>query len=117
MGKDLRYYMNLPYTIIVKPYPDGEYYAKIEELPGCMTEGHNLVEALEMLEDAKRLWLETALEDGISIPEPAPVGEEAEPVTVHIPIPLHRRLLEKARREGVSLERWVVKALTAAAKA
>jgi hypothetical protein len=39
-------------------------------LKGCITNGENRVDALEMLDDAKRLWLETALSLGMAIPEP-----------------------------------------------
>jgi predicted RNase H-like HicB family nuclease len=35
-----------------------------------MTHGDSREDALTMLDDAKRLWLETALEAGIPIPEP-----------------------------------------------
>ncbi len=38
-----------------------------------MTQGDTRVEALEMIDDAKRLWLETALAENIPIPEPEPV--------------------------------------------
>jgi predicted RNase H-like HicB family nuclease len=35
-----------------------------------MTNGKNRVDALEMIDDAKKLWLETALAKGMPIPEP-----------------------------------------------
>ncbi len=64
------YYLSLPYTIELKPDEDGTWFAKIPLLKGCMTTGTNREDALNMLDDAKRLWLETALALGVNIPEP-----------------------------------------------
>lgn len=69
--KDLQYYLNLNWTICLQPYGDGSYFAQIKELRGCMTEGDTLEETLEMIEDAKKCWLEISLEEGLPIPEPA----------------------------------------------
>jgi antitoxin HicB len=70
MNKSLEYYLSLPYTIELTPDEDGYWFVEIPLLPGCMTQGANRAEALEMIDEAKLLWLETALEDGIAIPEP-----------------------------------------------
>lgn len=64
MKKDLEYYLNLKYTTRIKKNSDGTYFAEIEELPGCMTEADTKEAVLEMLEDAKGAWLQTALERG-----------------------------------------------------
>ena len=68
--KDLEYYMALPYTIELIPDSDGYWFAQIPVLKGCMTNGSSQVDALEMIEDAKRAWLTAALQLGIDIPEP-----------------------------------------------
>jgi predicted RNase H-like HicB family nuclease len=70
MDKSLEYYLSLPYPIELIPDEDGFWFAQIPLLPGCMTEGSSREEALEMLDEAKELWLETALDRGIHIPEP-----------------------------------------------
>lgn len=67
--RDLDYYLKLNYTVSLKRSPDGSYFVKIEELPGCMTEGDSKEDALMMIEDAKLVWLEGALAEGISIPK------------------------------------------------
>ena len=72
MTKNIDYYMSLPYTIELTPDEDGFWFAQIPLLDGCMTNGENQMDALEMVEDAKRAWLTTALEIGIAIPEPEP---------------------------------------------
>ena len=71
MTKDLACYLSLPYTIELIPDEDGFWFANIPLLRGCMTQGASRSEALDMLDDARRLWLETALAHGIAIPEPA----------------------------------------------
>jgi predicted RNase H-like HicB family nuclease len=68
--KDLDYYLSLPYTIELTPDEDGFWFAEIPLLEGCMTNGSSRADALEMIDDAKRAWLETALSLGLTIPEP-----------------------------------------------
>lgn len=68
--KNLDYYLELPYTIQLKPDEDGFWFAEIPLLEGCMTNGETREDALNMLDDAKRAWLVTALELGLTIPEP-----------------------------------------------
>jgi antitoxin HicB len=64
-------YIALPYTIEIIPDEDeGGYVARIRELPGCLTQADTWEELSQMIEDAKHLWLESALAHGDSIPEP-----------------------------------------------
>jgi antitoxin HicB len=70
MAKSLDYYLNLRYTIELKPDEDGCWFAKIPLLKGCMTNAPSRIKVLEMIDDAKRLWLESALSLGMKIPEP-----------------------------------------------
>jgi antitoxin HicB len=72
-NKTLEYYLSLPYTIELTPGEDGYWFVSIPLLKGCMTQGENREDALKMMDEAKELWLETALEEGIPIPEPAGV--------------------------------------------
>ena len=63
--------MNKKYEIIMYwSSSDNSVVAEIPELPGCIAHGHNEFEALRNVQDAKELWLETALEFGDFIPEP-----------------------------------------------
>ena len=70
MKKDFAYYLSLPYTIELTPDEDDFWFAEIPLLEGCMTNGSSRADALEMIDDAKRAWLETALALGLTIPEP-----------------------------------------------
>ncbi|WP_456341638.1 type II toxin-antitoxin system HicB family antitoxin [Thermovibrio sp.] len=73
---EIEYYMKLPYKIELIPYSEGGLFARIKELEGCMTEGDSLEEVMELLNDAKRAWFETALESGIEIPLPEVMVDE-----------------------------------------
>lgn len=46
------------------------YVISVPDLPGCLTAGHTIAEAVKNAEDAKENWLLAALEDGYAIPEP-----------------------------------------------
>jgi len=108
--KTLEYYLSLPYRVEVYPEPDGSgYTAVVPDLPGCLTCAETLSELWEMVEDAKRTWLEFSLQEGLPIPEPGPVVEEtySGKFTVRLPRSLHRRVAERARRERVSINQFV----------
>ena len=49
---------------------DGIFVAEVPELPGCIAHGSTKSKAIQSAENAISLWLKTADEDGISIPEP-----------------------------------------------
>ena len=102
-NNSLEYYFGLKYPIRLIPYGDGSYFADIPDLPGCMTEGDSLEETIEMIEDAKRAWLEVALESGKNIPIPSTEKEYSGKLVLRISKTLHSSLSEKAEEEGVSL--------------
>ena len=115
MKKNLNYYQQLHYTIRLKKNTDNSYFAEIEELPGCITEGDTKEEALTMLEDAKKAWLEIALKRKIAIPEPA-ADEYCGKFNVRVPKFLHRQLAFKANQENVSLNTLITTTLASAMK-
>jgi antitoxin HicB len=69
MAQNINYYLSLSYTIELTN-DDDFWFVEIPLLDGCMTNGESWEDALEMIDDAKRAWLTTALELGIAIPEP-----------------------------------------------
>lgn len=114
MQRPIEEYLTLPYTIeVYRDDSDGEvgYVARVVELPGCMTQADNFAELEEMIQDAMRAWIETAIENGQSIPEPQAPDEYSGKFVVRIPKSLHRQLAERASREGVSLNALVSVAL------
>jgi antitoxin HicB len=75
-------YLKLPYTIeVIRDESDDQpgYVARVIELPGCLTQADDFEELAEMVEDAMRLWIETALEDGKGIPQPRLAAQQPAP--------------------------------------
>ncbi len=62
-----------PYCIVVERDEDGDWVARVPELPGLITGGTTLDEMYAMVEDAKRMWIASALADGAPVPEPVAV--------------------------------------------
>lgn len=115
--KSMDDYLSLPYTIEVIRDAGEEYsgwFARIVELPGCMTQADTFEELGEMIADAMRSWIQSALEDGQEIPAPRSLESYSGKFIVRVPRSLHRALVESANREGVSLNLF---ASTALAKA
>ena len=107
MQKDLEYYLNLPYTIELTRDADEGWFVRVKELRGCMSQGDTPEEAIEMIQDAMRGWIEVSLEDGDPIPEPRGFDDYSGKFVVRVPRSLHRDLVEAAEREGVSLNQYV----------
>ncbi|OGJ20447.1 MAG: hypothetical protein A3A82_00515 [Candidatus Pacebacteria bacterium RIFCSPLOWO2_01_FULL_47_12] len=110
-NKQLSYYLDLDYTMRLKKNVDGSYFVEVEELPGCFSEADSKQAALTMIEDAKKTWLEVALERKISIPEPVQ-DEYSGKLHLRLPKFLHRTLVYHARREGVSLNTYITSNLS-----
>jgi len=110
MNKDLDYYMALPYAITVIPDPhSGGYVAKVNELSGCITQAESLLELMDMVEDAKRCWIDGALQEGIEIPEPVDSSDvEPSKFLLRLPKSLQRELAARAKLEGVSLNQYML---------
>ncbi len=64
--------MKLVYTAIFDPNDDGSYTVTVPDLPGCVTEGSNLAEAIDMAVDAASGWILGELEEGNNIPAATP---------------------------------------------
>lgn len=113
-SKQLAHYLALPYKYELRQNADGSWFARVVELPGCMTEGDTEKEALRMLHDAMRDWLAVALEKGRRIPQPTADSRYSGRLLVRMPKTLHRQLAERAEAEGASLNQLVVSALSRA---
>ncbi len=106
--KNLDYYLGLPYTVVLRKDEDGDTVARVEELPGCSGHGSTPHEALENLEENRRLWISERIDSGYPVPEPEkpdtlPSGRWVQ----RVPRSLHRKLISLARRERVSLNQLV----------
>ncbi len=63
--------MKYVYPAIFTPLDGGEYDARVPDLPGCITCGHDLADAIEMAEDAAAMWLCDAEDNQEPIPAPS----------------------------------------------
>ena len=109
--KNIEYYMSLPYTSILEPVHDesGYYYVgRIMEFDGCMADGESKEEALQSLNEAMALWIETKLANGFDVPEPVKETKASGKFTLRIPKTLHQRLTIEAKKEGISLNQYAL---------
>ena len=114
--KDLDYYSQLPYKIIVERWDDGEgpyYLARVVELPHCMIHGDTPEEAVKEIEEVKLGWIKSNIERGLKIPEPIS-NKNSGQIRLRIPPSLHKMLSYRAMVEGVSLNQYMNTALAQA---
>ena len=103
-------YMKIQYRIeLIPDKVDGGFVVKIPDLPGCLSQGETVKEALEQIEAAKEAWLEAALQSKKKIPLPR--ERFSGKLNIRIPKSLHKRLFEEAEREGVSLNSEIMATL------
>ena len=103
--KTLNEYLALPYRMeLVK----GGFVVSFPDLPGCITCGETLEAAVANAADAKRAWLQAALEDGLPVREPDDLENYSGQFKLRIPKSLHRSLAEHARQEGISMNQYCV---------
>ena len=88
----------------------GGYLIEFPDLPGCMSDGGTIEEAIANGGDALRSWLATAAEFGDAIAPPSRPSDETYSGRWNMGVPksLHRRLAERAKAEGVSLNTLAV---------
>jgi predicted RNase H-like HicB family nuclease len=103
----LNYYLDLSYPLTVTPDPDGGYVIAFPDLPGCLTQIEELSELATAADEIRTLWIETEYERGREIPRPSYPEEYSGKFNVRLPRSLHRKLVESAEREGVSLNHYV----------
>ena len=89
----------------LSPLADGD---SGPDLPGCITCGETVASTIENALDAKRAWLEAALEEGIEIHEPDSLEDYSGQFKLRIPKSLHRSLAENSKREGISMNQYCV---------
>lgn len=96
-------YLKMAYTIALTPVEQGGWFATIQELVGCSSDGDTMEEALANLKEGMRDWIESSLEDAGPLPLPFSMREYKGVFLVRTTPALHRQLVERAEEEGVSL--------------
>ena len=60
--------MKLSYRILLRKEPEGGYTVIVPSLPGCITYGETIEEAIKMAKEAIELYIESLKEHGEEIP-------------------------------------------------
>ena len=111
--RTLEEYMKLPYKMqIVPDTSEGGFVVTYPDLPGCLTFAETIEEAIKNSEDAKKAWLEAAIEDGIKINEPDELDNYSGQFKLRIPKSLHKSLAEHSKAEGISMNQYCLYLLT-----
>jgi len=111
--KDLDYYLNLPYTIILERWDDEKHLywvARVAELPHCLIHGDTPEEAIKEIEEVKKDWIKSNLKRRLPIPEPSPRKYSGKMI-LRISPTLHKLLVQRAEVERISLNQYMSTAL------
>ncbi len=106
MKKDIKYYIGLNYPVTLEKNPEGGFSIEIPDLPGCHAYGKTLKEAWERLQKAKEAWISVSIEKGFPIEEPVE-NQFSGKLLLRIPPKLHAKLAKGAKRNRVSLNRYM----------
>lgn len=108
--------MKLVYPIILTPYEDhsGGYVVTAPDMPGLVTGGDNLAEALDMARDAASGWVLTELEDGRDVPHASNIADvtpdEPDGIVSLISLDMDayaEKYGKKAVRKNVTIPAWL----------
>lgn len=106
--------MRYTYTAILSPTPK-KVYAKVPDLPGCVTTGRTVQEAASLIADALALYLVSSEDDGSVIPSPTPqkdIPRDPDDVLTLVTVDTlayRAKTDTRAVRKNVSLPAWMVK--------
>lgn len=102
------------YTATFIPNEGGtKFYCRVPDLPGCITIGDNIDDAIEMITDAASGWLVVAEDEGDEIPAATPqqnldIPENATCSIIHIDTFAYRAATDtRAVRKNISLPAWM----------
>lgn len=106
--------MKYIYTATFVPNEDGtKYYCRVPDLPGCITTGSSIDDAIEMITDAAGGWLVVAEDEGNEIPAATPqhkldIPDNATCSIIRIDTLAYRAATDtRAVRKNVSLPAWM----------
>lgn len=71
----------LSYRVLLRREPEGGYTVTVPTLPGCITFGDDITEAVTMAREAIELYIESLVAHG----EPVPTEEDTLEYTITIP--------------------------------
>lgn len=103
------------YTHVVSPLSaedGGGFLITFPDLPGCISDGETMEEAIENGRDAFVSWVSARVDMKKTIPKPATRQADADNFSgrfvQRVPKSLHARLAMQAKKEGVSLNTFIL---------
>ena len=97
--------MKLVYPAVFTPCIEKEgYTVEVPDLPGCVTEGKDLVDAIEMGVDAASGWVLGELEEGNNIPAPSLRKEN---IKLEDPDAYAEKYGDKTVRKNITIPAWL----------
>ncbi len=127
------------YVIAIEPGDKKHAFGvAVPDLPGCFSAGDTLDEAITNAREAIELWLETAIDDGLPVPEPKPLSrhqanpefagwiwavisvdlaslsDKVERVNITLPARVLRRIDQAARQAGETRSAYLARRALAA---
>jgi len=105
-------FLSKPYSFVFLKNDDDTYSGEIVEFPGCFAQGDTIAEAMENLVSAAESWVEAALDQELSIPEPFMTQDFGGRVALRLPKSLHKQAVRLANMDGVSLNQFLVDAIS-----
>ena len=111
----------IDYPVEIRPLSDddgGGFIAIVPDLPGCMSDGETMDQALHEVVDAIESWISVAKEFGDPIPVPDVLATSnhliPRDMVAKIPAELYAKLSMKAKQDGVSLDTFILNKLSEA---
>jgi predicted RNase H-like HicB family nuclease len=104
------------YSHIIEPLKEedgGGYLITFPDLPGCVSDGESIAEALFNAKDSFNAWVSARYDMNKPIPKPTKHGETAEAIqsVQRLPRNLHASLVAIAKAEGSSLNALITNML------
>ena len=107
----MQHYLRLKYPMEIVEDDDG-VVATIPDLPGCVSFGETIEAALRSLNETKELWIKGRVDSGQPVPEPSQIEDFSGKFVLRIPRSLHKSLDREAKRQGVSLNQYILHLLS-----
>ena len=94
------------YPFTVRPLlveEGGGFLVSFPDLPGCMSDGETIEEAMVNAEDSLNCWVEAQEAAKKLVPLPNSAKQQPAKFVTRLPKSLHARLISYAKKEGVSV--------------
>lgn len=108
--------MKYIYSAVFEPKEDESgFYARVPDLPGCISSGSDLSDALAQITDAASIWLVCAEDDNLTIPAPRQQSELSHSAGeawsfIQVDTLAYRAQTDnRAVRKNVSLPAWMAR--------